>query len=95
MSATTEGPDELVATIYEALDENDPMSVPEVVSLLRDRGEPVESEESVERVLRTLVKQNHVTHDAGVDSEGQLRWRTTTRPDLNPKPNEEEILTRD
>lgn len=79
--------------VYRILKENEPLSVPEVIQELESDSDlnielrEAPNKKTVKKALKTLVREGHVTHDSGVDDGGYVRWRTTTRPDLNPKPD--------
>lgn len=99
MSATACPVENIDGAVYRILREDEPLSVPELLSILEDDpGYGIELATSIDHqklqaALKKLVKKGHVTHDAGVDSEGNVKWRTTDRPDLNPKPDGSEVST--
>ena len=82
------------AAVYRLLKDDEPLSVDELTQRLnRGPGHDIDlrdreiTTEDVRDALKDLVKQGHVTHGTAVDSDGQVKWQTTTRPDLNPKPD--------
>lgn len=87
-----EQPSDLEEWVYKAIRENEPLSVPSILSFLREQQEAETGYTSfpkneVLKALKSLHNQGHISNTSSVDSEGNVEWRTTRRPDLNPKPD--------